>query len=154
LGKRSERKAWGIPKSSRLFCFDFATGGYAMTVMCRGVRGATTVAENTREAILTATRELLQRMIDANGIHPDEVASVIFTTTRDLNAEFPALAARQLGWHDVALLCGHEMDVPGALPRCIRILIHWNTTKAPAEIRHVYLNGAQELRPDRAQRET
>ena len=124
-----------------------------MSVMCRGVRGATTVSENTREAILAATRELLQRMIDANGIHPDDVASAIFTTTPDLNAEFPALVARQLGWHDVALLCGHEMNVPDALPRCIRILIHWNTTKTPQEIRHVYLNDAQGLRPDHVMRE-
>lgn len=119
-----------------------------MTMMCRGVRGAITVEENTREAILSATRELLLHMIEANGIRPEDVASVIFTTTRDLNAEFPALAARQLGWRDVALLCGHEMDVPGALPRCIRVLIHWNTTKAADEIRHVYLNEAQNLRPE------
>lgn len=119
-----------------------------MTMMCRGVRGAITVEENTREAILNATRELLLHMIEANGIRPEDVASVIFTTTRDLNAEFPALAARQLGWRDVALLCGHEMDVPGALPRCIRVLIHWNTTKAAHEIRHVYLNEAQNLRPE------
>jgi chorismate mutase len=120
-----------------------------MTMMCRGVRGATVVAENTREAILAGTRELLQRMIDANGIDPDDVASVIFTTTPDLNTEFPAVAARQIGWHDQALMCGHEMAVPHALDRCIRILIHWNTRKGPREIRHVYINGAESLRPDR-----
>ncbi len=115
---------------------------------CRGVRGATTVEVNEREAILAATRELLALMIEANGIKPEDVASAIFTTTPDLNAEFPALAARQLGWHDVALLCGHEMDVPGALQRCIRILIHWNTTRPADQIRHVYIRGAETLRPD------
>jgi len=120
-----------------------------MTMMCRGVRGATVVAENTREAILAGTRELLQQMIDANDIHPDDVASAIFTTTPDLNAEFPAVAARQIGWHNQALMCGHEIAVPDALHRCIRILIHWNTTKRPGEIKHVYINGAESLRPDR-----
>lgn len=119
-----------------------------MTMMCRGIRGATIVAENTREAILAGTRELLQQMIDANDIDPDDVASAIFTTTLDLNAGFPAVAARQMGWHDQALMCGHEMAVPGALDRCIRILVHWNTTKGPREIKHVYINGAESLRPD------
>jgi chorismate mutase len=121
-----------------------------MPIVCRGVRGATTVEENSREAILAATCELLTLMIEANGIQPDDVASTIFTTTPDLNAEFPAFAARQLGWHDVALLCGHEMAVPGALPRCIRILIHWNTERRADEIVHVYIKGAEDLRPDRA----
>ncbi|NLF64119.1 MAG: chorismate mutase [Chloroflexi bacterium] len=115
----------------------------------RGVRGATSVVENSEEAILAATRELLLTMIQANGISPDDVASAHFTTTSDLNATFPALAARQLGWFDVALLCGHEMDVPGALPRCVRILIHWNTRRRPEEIVHVYLHEARGLRPDR-----
>jgi chorismate mutase len=119
--------------------------------MCRGVRGATVARANTREAILTGTRELLQAMIDANGIEPADVASVIFTTSGDLNAEFPAVAARQLGWHDQALLCTHEIAVPGALDRCIRILIHWNTAKPAQEIQHVYINGAESLRPDRIQ---
>lgn len=118
-------------------------------VMCRGIRGATTCNENSEEAILAATRELLFTMIQANGIAPEEVASAHFTTTVDLNATYPALAARQLGWYDVALLCGHEMDVPGGLQRCIRILIHWNTTKQPQEIDHVYLHEAKGLRPDR-----
>jgi chorismate mutase len=118
-------------------------------LICRGVRGATTVEENTAEAIQSATRELLYIMIRANGIHVDDVASIIFTTTKDLNATYPALAARQLGWYDAALLCGHEMEVPDGLVRCIRILIHWNTTCGPKEIIHVYLHGAQGLRPDR-----
>lgn len=118
---------------------------------CRGVRGATVASENTREAILAATHELLTALIEANGIKPDDVASAIFTTTPDLNAEFPAVAARQLGWYDTALLCGHEMNVPGSLQRCIRILIHWNTTRRANEVAHVYLYEAQSLRPDRRQ---
>jgi chorismate mutase len=119
-------------------------------MICRGVRGATTVEENSREAILSATGELLGRMIEANAIHPGDVASAIFTATPDLNAEYPALAARQLGWHDVALLCTHEMGVPHGLKQCIRILLHWNTDKPAAEVRHVYIKGAVNLRPDRA----
>lgn len=119
-------------------------------ILCRGVRGATTVEHNTREAILSATHEVLIQMIEANGIRPDDVASAIFTTTPDLTAEYPALAARQLGWHDVALLCAHEMAVPHGLKRCIRILLHWNTEKMASEIRHIYIKGAVNLRPDRA----
>jgi chorismate mutase len=119
-----------------------------MGTWCRGIRGATTVAENTREAILEATRELLLRLIEANEIVVDDVASAIFTTTPDLNAEFPALAARELGWRETALLCGHEMNVPESLPRCIRVLIHWNTSRRASEVVHVYLRDAQSLRPD------
>lgn len=118
---------------------------------CRGVRGATTVEKNCREEILKATRELLALMIRQNGIQAEDVASAIFTTTPDLNAEFPALAARQLGWLDVALLCTHEISVPGSLPMCIRVLIHWNTTKSLDEIHHVYVRDAQRLRPDRSE---
>jgi chorismate mutase len=117
---------------------------------CRGVRGATTADANTSDAILEATRQLLALMIRANDIHGEDVASAIFTTTPDLNAEFPALAARQLGWTDLALLCGHEIAVPGALPHCVRILIHWNTEKPARDIVHVYVKGAVNLRPDRA----
>jgi chorismate mutase len=120
-------------------------------LVCRGIRGATTVEENSAEAILAATRELLYIMIRANNIDVDDVASAIFTTTRDLNATFPALAARQLGWYDAALLCGHEMEVPDSLQMCVRILIHWNTNLQPNEINHVYLHGARELRPDRTE---
>lgn len=118
---------------------------------CRGVRGATTADANTREAILKATLQLLALMIRQNDIHPEDVASAIFTVTKDLDAEFPALAARQLGWLNVALLCGYELDVPGALPRCIRVLVHWNTSKSPDEIVHVYIKGAANLRPDLSQ---
>ena len=115
---------------------------------CRGVRGATTITQNDREEILTATRQLLALMIRINGIEPADVASALFTTTPDIDAEFPALAARQLGWLDVPLLCGHEMTVRGGLPLCVRILLHWNTEKPQAEIKHVYEREAKRLRPD------
>ena len=118
------------------------------TVRCRGIRGATTVDSNTRNDILQGATELLRRMVDANGVRVEDVASVIFTTTPDLNAEFPALAARQMGWNHVALLCGHEMNVPGSLPRCLRILLHVNTEKQAEEIVHVYLKEARALRHD------
>jgi chorismate mutase len=118
-------------------------------VLCRGVRGATVAAANTEEAILAATRELLYTLVRVNGIREEEVASIIFTTTRDLNACYPATAARQLGWYQAALLCGHEMDVPGGLTHCVRILLHWNTEKTLTDIQHVYLEDAQSLRPDR-----
>jgi chorismate mutase len=117
-------------------------------MLCRGIRGATTVDSNTPEAILNATAELLTAMVKANSIRSEDVASAIFTTTPDLNAEFPALAARRLGWNDVALLCGHEMAVPGSLAMCLRILLHVNTDKRADQIVHVYLRGAQALRPD------
>jgi len=118
-----------------------------MTV-CRGVRGATTVEVNEREAILAATRELLLALVEANGIDPADLASAILTLTPDLNATFPAAAARELGWRQVALLDAQEVAVPGSLPRCIRVLLHWNTDRTAAEIRHVYLRGARVLRPD------
>lgn len=119
-------------------------------LLCRGVRGATTVETNTAEAILNATTELLQAMIEANAIEQERVASVLFTTTMDLNAAFPAVAAREIGWTDIALLNAHEMAVPGALPRCIRILLHLNTDRAAKQIRHIYLREATKLRPDLA----
>ncbi len=119
-------------------------------IQCRGVRGATTADDNTSASILRATRELLALLIRINGIEPDDVAGVWFTTTPDLNAEFPALAARQLNWMNVALMCGHEMAVPGALEKCVRVLIYWNTSKAADEIEHVYIRGAEKLRPDKA----
>ncbi|MGB6836740.1 MAG: chorismate mutase [Dehalococcoidia bacterium] len=119
-----------------------------MGIRCQGIRGATTVEANTREAILAATTELLTEMVRANEVRTEDVASVIFTTSPDLNAEFPAVAARTLGWTHVALLCAHEMNVPGSLPMCLRILLHVNTARGPDEIVHVYLRGAQVLRPD------
>jgi chorismate mutase len=115
---------------------------------CRGIRGATTAEANTRDAILDATRELLAEMVRLNMIQLVDIASVFFTTSSDLNAEYPAVAARQSGWSSVAMLCGHEMAVPDGLPRCIRVLIHWNTDKGADEIRHVYLRDTVRLRPD------
>ncbi|MFM8570608.1 MAG: chorismate mutase [Pirellula sp.] len=116
--------------------------------VCRGVRGATTVEANTREAILKATRQLLALIIRRNEIDSKDIASAIFTVTKDLDAEFPALAARQMGWLDVPLLCGYEVEVRGSLKSCVRILLHWNTTRTQAEIHHVYIHDAISLRPD------
>jgi chorismate mutase len=115
----------------------------------RGVKGATTTTGTTAEDVLTATEQLLATLIEENGIEQDDVAAVQFTTSPDLVAEFPAVAARErLDWNDVPLMCGHEMARPGALTQCIRILILWNTEKAQNEVRHVYLNDAAKLRPD------
>jgi len=112
----------------------------------RGIRGATTAQENTREAILKVTGELLQALVRANDVESEDVAAVFFTTTPDLNAEFPAQAARKMGWTDLALLCGHEMSVPDALPGCIRILMLVNTEKSQKDLKHLYLNDAKDLR--------
>jgi len=114
---------------------------------CRGIRGATTVEHNDREEILAATTELLQLLISRNELRAEDVASAIFTVTEDLDAEFPALAARYLGWTEVALICTREIPVPGSLGKCIRILLHVNTTRSAAEIQHVYIRGAVNLRP-------
>ncbi len=115
-------------------------------MMLRGVRGATTAAANTRKDILEATTELLTQVVTANDLRPEDVAAAFFTTTVDLNATFPALAARLMGWDQVPLLCAHEMNVPGSLERCIRVLILVNTDKPASEIRHVYIRGAANLR--------
>ena len=115
---------------------------------CRGLRGATTVTDNTREAILAASKELLQKMVEVNDVEIKDIAGILLTTTPDINAEFPAAAARELGWTQVALLCGHEMDVPGSLPRCLRVLMLFNTEKSNEEIVHVYLSEAQSLRTE------
>ncbi len=115
----------------------------------RGVRGATTVESNTREAILDAAKELLTEIIAQNDIQREDVASAWFTTTTDLDAEFPAVTARRdFGWTSAALMCAHEMDVPGSLRMCLRILLHVNTDRPQDEIHHVYLRGASVLRPD------
>jgi chorismate mutase len=122
-------------------------GGTSLPV--RGIRGATTVDANTREAILDATRELLGELIRVNAIEATDVASAYFTTTTDLNAEFPAVVARSdFGWTNIALMCGHEMDVPGSLRMCLRIMLHVNTERSQDEVCHVYLRGAAVLRPD------
>lgn len=118
----------------------------------RGIRGATTASENTAEAIVEATREMLSELVRLNDIDVEEIAFTYLTTTRDLDAEFPALAARELGWVDVPLLCGHDMDVPGPNPRsvrmCIRAVILYNTPRAQREMRHAYLRGASAIKAD------
>ena len=113
----------------------------------RGIRGATTVERNEKDDILTATRELLEVIVRLNGLRPDDIAYVWFTVTPDLDAEFPAFAARELGWTEVPLMCGREIPVPGAMPRCIRVLVDWNTSKSQREVRHAFLHRAKELRP-------
>lgn len=120
-----------------------------MSKILRGLRGATTAAANTSEAILTATEELLRALQAANEFRPEDVESAIFTSSPDLTAEYPARAARRLGWHDVPLLGASEVAVPGGLPRCIRVLLHFHTTKAPGDLKHTYLRDAATLRPDR-----
>ena len=119
-------------------------------MLVRGIRGATTVPSNSRDEILAAAGELLEEIVRANAIPHEHVASIIFTTTPDLTAEFPAVAARAAGWTDVALECLHEMNVPGSLPKCLRILMHVNTDRSAADIKHIYLRGAVALRPDLA----
>ena len=118
-----------------------------MTV-CRGIRGATTADDNTREAIFAATEDLFQKIVGDNDVEEGQVAATFFTTTPDLNAAFPATAVRHMGWNQTAMLCGHEMAVPDGLPRCIRILILVNTDREPEELVHVYLKGAVDLRSD------
>ena len=113
----------------------------------RGIRGATTVDRNDRDAILAATRELLEVIVRLNGLRPEDIGYAWFTVTPDLNAEFPAFAARELGWTEVPLMCGQEIPVPGALTGCIRVLIDWNTAKSQHEVHHAFLHRAKELRP-------
>ena len=114
----------------------------------RGVRGATTSDSNSREDILLAAHDLITGIIETNEIVVDDVASILFSTTADLNAEFPAVAARNLGFTNTALECLVEMNVPGSLARCIRVLMHVNSDNQQKEIRHIYLNNAQSLRAD------
>jgi chorismate mutase len=118
----------------------------------RGIRGATTADANTAESITEATDELLNELIRLNGLDKDEVCFAYFTTTHDLTAEFPAYAARRLGWLEVPLLCGHDMDVrlpnPRGVPMCIRILLLYNTAKPQSAMRFAYLRGAQAIKTD------
>lgn len=118
----------------------------------RGVRGATTAESNAEEPILQATVELLKQMADANEIESDEIAAVIFTSTPDLNAAFPAEAARRLKWSMVPLISATEVAVPGSPQRCIRVLMFWNTTRSQEQVVHTYLRGATSLRPDLKER--
>jgi chorismate mutase len=114
----------------------------------RGVRGATTVRANDAKAIFDATAELLRTLAELNGLRPDDIGYVWFTVTPDLDAAFPADAARAgLGWTDVPLICGREIPVPGALAMCVRVLIAWNTAKPQKDIRHAFMHGAKSLRP-------
>lgn len=115
-------------------------------VRCRGVRGATFIDEDTPETILAGTRELLAAITQANGIAPEDIASAFFTSTADLRSAFPARAARELGWTDVPLLGATEVDKPGGPPRCIRVLLHWNTSRRQDEVVHVYLRGSDAMR--------
>jgi len=119
----------------------------------RGIRGATTVDRDDPQHILAATHELLSALLDANpGLRPADLASAWFTLTPDLVSVHPAQAARQMGWVEVPLMCASEVAVPGALPHCIRVLLHWNTDVDQSTVHHVYLNGATILRPDLATR--
>ncbi|HEX9704194.1 MAG TPA: chorismate mutase [Gemmatimonadales bacterium] len=120
-----------------------------MGKILRGLRGATTASANTSAAILDATAELLRALQEANAFVPDDVESAIFTSSPDLTADYPARAARKLGWADVPLLGAQEVAVPGGLPRCIRVLLHFHTAKQTRELKHMYLRDAAKLRPDR-----
>lgn len=121
-----------------------------MEVRVRGMRGATTVPENSERAIVEATKELLALLRDANGFELDDVVCALFTATPDLQAGFPAAAARELGWTRVPLLDAVELDVPGGLQRCVRVLLQVYSGRGPDEVQHVYLRGAAGLRPDLA----
>ncbi len=115
----------------------------------RGIRGATTVDTDTPEQIRAATRELLEAVLAANDIESfDDLASVFLTTTTDLTSAFPAEAAREMGMDLVPLLCASEIAVPGAMPRCVRVLLHINTDRPQRDLSHVYLRDARNLRPD------
>ena len=115
-------------------------------VRCRGVRGATFIEVDTPAAILAGTRELLAAIAEANDIATEDIASAFFTSTADLRSAFPARAARELGWTDVPLLGACEIDNPGGPPRCIRVLLHWNTARRQDEVVHVYLRGSDKMR--------
>jgi len=115
----------------------------------RGIRGATTVSADEKEQVLSATQELLVSILEANpALRMEDIVSVLFTVTEDIVSTYPALAARQLGWNRVPMMCASEIPVPGGLPLCIRVLVHWNTDKEQAFINHVYLRNAVNLRPD------
>ena len=120
---------------------------------CRGIRGATDVDTNDAGAIIAATRELLEHIVAANDLSAEDVTSVIFTATPDLDAAYPARAAREMGWVNVPLLCMQEMTVVDSPPACIRVLVLWNTDLPPNRVRHVYLGSARALRPDLTEKE-
>ena len=118
----------------------------------RGIRGAVNIASNTKEEILTKSRELLEAILSANKVKPADIAAAIFTLSPDLNADFPAYAARQLGWTDVPLMCARELDVPGAMEKVIRVLLLVNSRIPAAKIKHQYLGDTPRLRPDLARK--
>ena len=120
---------------------------------CRGIRGAITVDIDEADAILAATRELLERIVSANDLCVEDLASVVFTATPDLTAAYPAQAAREMGWRHIPLLCMQEMAVNDSVAGCIRVLALWNTDRSQKEIHHVYVGRAQALRPDLAEEE-
>jgi chorismate mutase len=117
----------------------------------RGVRGATSIDQDDPDTVLAATKELLGAIVSANpGLQPEDIGSIFFTVTDDIASIHPALGARQMGWCQVPMLCAREIPVPGSLPMCIRVLVHWNTTRPQERIVHVYLRQAVVLRPDLA----
>lgn len=118
--------------------------------MIRGIRGATSIDSNATDAILSGTKELLKTIFEVNNIQIDDIASIFFSATKDLNREFPAKAAREMGLTYTPLLCLNEIEIPGRLSKCIRVLIHVNTDIPQKEIQHVYLKNAIKLRPDQA----
>jgi len=114
----------------------------------RAIRGAIDVPENSEGAILTAATRLLEEIIRRNCLCKEDVCAVVFSATADLNAVYPARAARTLGWTDIALMCMQEMEVPGSMPFCLRVLVLWNTDLTQEQVQHVYLGAARQLRPD------
>jgi len=126
------------------------SGNMPAPMPIRAIRGAITAPENTREAILEASSELLQAIIETNDLHPNEVIAATFSVTQDLSRAYPAEAARRLGWAEAALMCVQEMHLEGALDHCIRVRVLWETDKLQSEVRHRYMRGAADLRKDLA----
>jgi len=118
--------------------------------LVRAIRGAITVDDNKKDLILEGTKELLEKIVEENDICEEDIISIIFSVTNDLNAAFPAAAAREMGWTNIALMCTNEINVPGSLEKCIRVLMHINTDKSNKDIKHIYLRKARTLRPDLA----
>lgn len=116
--------------------------------ICRAIRGAITIKNDTKSAIASATKMLLKNMVSGNKISKEEIVSVIFTVTRDIKSDFPANAARQMGWQFVPMICANEIPVPSGIKKCIRVLMTVNSNKQQKAIKHVYLEGAASLRPD------
>ena len=119
-----------------------------MTSAVRALRGATTIESDTTDQIRSRTIELLEQMLERNGVNHDDIISVLFTATDDIHSMFPASAARDIGFGDIPLICARELDIEGATPLCIRVLMHLNTTVSRSDLRHVYLEGASGLRDD------